>query len=69
MGIDYINIINKLVSENRRLTRKIEKLENDLLTLKTGYDLKFSNISLDDIYNLLLKLSKEVKKNEKDLFN
>ena len=56
MENNYINVINYLVKENNRLIRKIEKLENDLLILKNGYDLKISNISIDDIYLLMLKL-------------
>lgn len=56
MENNYINVINYLVKENNRLLRKIDKLENELYMLKTGYDLKISNISLDDIYILMLKL-------------
>lgn len=56
MENNYINVINYLVKENNRLLRKIDKLENELYVLKTGYDLKISNISLDDIYILMLKL-------------
>lgn len=56
MENNYINVINYLVKENNRLLRKIDKLENELYLLKTGYDLKISNISLDDIYILMLKL-------------